>query len=63
MNTRSKKYYQSRKDSDGEKKGSVNKAGYNEETPGSRRKENPAPDKSTDDPGEDKLKSQERDNS
>ena len=63
MTPRSKKYYQQRKESSGEQKGSVSNAGYNEEnkvTSKQAPKENPAPAKSTDDPEADTLGSQEK---
>ena len=52
MKSRSKKYYQRRKEDSGEKKGSVSKAGYNEEnkiTAKQSPKKNPAPPKSSED--------------
>ena len=61
MNSRSKKYYQKRKEASGEKKGSVSEAGYNEENPVTSRqspKKNPAPPKSTEDPLADTLSKQ-----
>jgi hypothetical protein len=48
MKSRSRKYYQKRKDQSGETKGSVSNAGYNEETEATRQqtpKRNPAPPK------------------
>jgi hypothetical protein len=51
MKPRSKKYYQSRKDDDGQKKGSVSEAGYNEEnkvTVKQAPKKNPSPSSSGD---------------
>jgi hypothetical protein len=62
MKSRSRKYYQKRKEQSGEKKGSVNNAGYNEETEVTRQqtsKKNPAPPKSQDDPSKDALASQD----
>ena len=61
MDARSRKYYQSRKDSSGSKKGSANNGGYNEENPqNSRRpKENPGLSKTQDDPKVDSLASQD----
>ncbi|MEO7961813.1 MAG: hypothetical protein ABIR19_09705 [Ginsengibacter sp.] len=62
MNSRSKKYYQRKKEQSGEQKGSVTEAGYNEENPGTVKqspKKNPAPEKSQDDPSEDTLASQD----
>jgi len=55
MNSRSKKYFNSRKANDSEKKGSSTKAGYNEQNEKTSRhlKKNPAPPKSQDHPGED----------
>ena len=61
MTPRSKKYYQKRKEDSGEKKGSVNEAGYNEEnkvTSKQSPKINPAPPKSSEDPLADTLPSQ-----
>jgi hypothetical protein len=58
----SKKFYQKRKEESGEKKGSVSDAGYNEEneiTSKQSPKKNPAPPKSTDDPNEQSISSQE----
>lgn len=62
MKSRSKKYYQRRKEESGEKKGSVSEAGYNEDnelTTKQSPKKNPAPSKSQDDPSEDALASQD----
>ncbi|MDQ6843699.1 MAG: hypothetical protein M3Z92_04995 [Bacteroidota bacterium] len=62
MKSRSKKYYQKRKEQSGEKKGSVSDAGYNEEnevTAKQSPKSNPAPSKSQDDPSVDTLASQD----
>ncbi len=55
MNSRSKKYYESRKAEKGDKKGSSSEAGYNEQNEKTLRapKENPAPSKTQDDPSED----------
>ena len=61
MKSRSKKYYQRRKEDSGEKKGSVSEAGYNEEnkiTAKQSPKKNPAPPKSNEDPLADTLTSQ-----
>ena len=61
MKSRSKKYYQTRKEDSGEKKGSVSEAGYNEEnkiTAKQSPKKNPAPPKSSEDPLADTLSSQ-----
>ena len=61
MKPRSKKYYQKRKEDSGEKKGSVNEAGYNEEnkvTSKQSPKRNPAPPKSSEDPLADTVSSQ-----
>jgi len=61
MKSRSKKYYQKRKEDGGEKKGSVSEAGYNEEnevTAKQSPKKNPAPPKSSEDPLADTLTSQ-----
>ncbi|MEO6454824.1 MAG: hypothetical protein ABIN97_12160 [Ginsengibacter sp.] len=54
MNSRSKKYYESRKAEKGDKKGSSTKAGYNEQNEKTFKepKENPAPLKSQDHPNE-----------
>ncbi len=62
MKSRSRKYYQRRKEQSGSTKGSVSEAGYNEENEVTQRqspKENPAPAKSQDDPSEDTLASQD----
>jgi hypothetical protein len=61
MDSRSRKYYQSRKESSGQTKGSANKGGYNEEHPENSRqpKENPGLSKSQDDPKADSLASQD----
>lgn len=62
MDTRSKKYYQTRKEQSGSKKGSVSDAGYNEQSQPNQKqanKANPAPAKSQDDPGADALSSQD----
>ena len=62
MNPRSKKYYQSRNDQSGSKKGSVTEAGYNEQNETTQKqspKANPAPSKSQDDPGANTLASQD----
>ena len=62
MKSRSKKYYQIRKEQSGSKKGSVTEAGYNEEnelTIKQSPKKNPAPSKSQDDPSEDALATQD----
>ena len=52
MNSRSKKYYESRKAQKGDKKGSSTKAGYDEQNEKTSKepKENPAPPKSQDQP-------------
>jgi len=52
MNSRSKKYYESRKAQQGDKKGSSTEAGYNEQNEQTinKPKENPAPPKSEDQP-------------
>ena len=51
MNSRSKKYYETRKSDNGDKKGSSTKAGYNEENQKTiKEKENPAPPKTQDKP-------------
>ncbi|MEO8568492.1 MAG: hypothetical protein ABI419_05140 [Ginsengibacter sp.] len=62
MKSRSKKYYQRRKEQSGSKKGSVSNAGYNEEnevTIKQSPKKNPAPSKSQDDPSADALSTQD----
>lgn len=62
MKSRSKKYYQRRKEQSGSKKGSVSNAGYNEEneiTIKQSPKKNPAPSKSQDDPSADALPTQD----
>ena len=62
MKSRSKKYYQKRKEQSGSKKGSVSTAGYNEENEKTSKqspKANPAPSKSQDDPSEDALATQD----
>ncbi len=62
MNTRSKRYYESRKADNGDKKGSVSEAGYNEQNPKTVKqspKENPAPSKTQDLPQEDSKASQD----
>ena len=52
MNSRSKKYFGTRKTNDGEKKGSSTKAGYNEQNEKTVKQanKNPAPPKSQDHP-------------
>ena len=52
MNSRSKKYYESRKAQKGDKKGSSTNAGYDEQNEKTAKapKENPAPPKSQDQP-------------
>ena len=62
MDTRSKKYYQTRNDQSGSKKGSVSDAGYNEQNQPNQNqtsKQNPAPPKSQDDPAKAALSSQD----
>ena len=59
MNPRSKKYYDNRKAESGDKKGSLNEAGYNEQNTKTQIKENPAPSKQQDNPGEDSPASQD----
>ena len=57
----SKKYYQKTQEENGEKKGSVSEAGYNEEnevTTNQSPKKNPAPPKSKDDPSLSSIKNQ-----
>ena len=61
MKSRTKKYYQKRQEENGEKKGSVSEAGYNEENEVTSRqapKKNPAPPKSKEDPTKYSLSSQ-----
>ena len=55
MNSRSKRYYESRNAEKGDKKGSSSEAGYNEQNEKTSKapKENPAPSKSQDHPNED----------
>ncbi|MDQ6757846.1 MAG: hypothetical protein M3004_13015, partial [Bacteroidota bacterium] len=53
MNSRSTKYYESRKAQKGDKKGSVNEGGYNEQQTKTQTKKNPAPSKTQDQPKED----------
>ena len=52
MNSRSRKYYESRKAQKGDKKGSANKAGYDEQNQVTSKqpKKNPAPPKEKDQP-------------
>ncbi len=59
MNPRSKKYYENRNAQKGDKKGSVNEAGYNEQNTATQTKQNPAPAKEQDHPNEDSLASQD----
>ena len=61
MNSRSRKYYESRKADKGNKKGSSTKAGYDEQNEKTSKelKENPAPSKSEDHPKEDARASQD----
>ncbi len=59
MNPRSKKYYENRKSQQGDKKGSVSEAGYNEQNERTQTKENPAPSKQQDHPNEDTRASQD----
>jgi hypothetical protein len=56
MNPRSKKYYETKSADDGDKKGSVNKEGYNEQNQKNIKqqpKENPAPSREQDKPNSD----------
>ncbi len=57
MNSRSKKYYETKNKDNGDKKGSSSEAGYNEQTPKNikEEKENPAPPKSQDKPSTDEA--------
>lgn len=61
MNTRSKKYYESRKPQLGDKKGSATNAGYDEQNEKTLKapKKNPAPSKLKDHPKEDSAASQD----
>lgn len=59
MNPRSKKYYENRKAQQGDKKGSVSEAGYNEQQSGTQTKKNPAPSKEQDHPNEDSRAAQD----
>ena len=62
MNTRSKKYYENRKADNGDKKGSVSEAGYNEQNAkpvDQSTKKNPAPSKTQDHPNEDSRAAQD----
>jgi hypothetical protein len=59
MNPRSKKYYENRKAQQGDKKGSVSEAGYNEQNEKIQSKKNPAPSKQQDHPKEDTRASQD----
>jgi hypothetical protein len=61
MNPRSKKYYENRKAQQGDKKGSVSNAGYNEQNEKTVTKttKNPAPSKQQDHPNEDTRASQD----
>ncbi len=61
MNPRSKKYYESRKADNGDKKGSVSNAGYNEQNEKTAQspKKNPALSKTQDQPKEDTLAAQD----
>jgi hypothetical protein len=60
MNSRSKKYYESRKAQSGSKKGSSTKSGYDEQNEKTikENKKNPAPSKSEDHPHEDSRDAQ-----
>jgi hypothetical protein len=55
MNSRSKKYYETKNKDNGDKKGSSSEAGYNEQNQKNikEEKENPAPSKSQDKPSTD----------
>jgi hypothetical protein len=62
MNPRTKKYYETKNADNGDKKGSVNKEGYNEENPKNMKKspkENPAPPKLQDKPNADESATQD----
>ena len=61
MNSRTRKYYEARKQQSGSKKGSATGAGYEEqnEKTSKDRKKNPAPSKMNDNPKEDTLTSQD----
>jgi len=60
MKSRTRKYYENRKQQSGSKKGSANDAGYDEQNGKTRNdpKKNPAPPKAEDRPNEDSLESQ-----
>jgi hypothetical protein len=61
MNSRSKKYYESRKAQQGDKKGSATIAGYDEQNEKTVKqpKKNPAPSKIQDHPNEDSRAAQD----
>ncbi len=60
MNPRSKRYYENRNAQKGDKKGSVNEGGYNEQNAtATQKKQNPAPSKQQDHPMEDSKASQD----
>ena len=59
MNSRSKKYYENRKEQSGDKKGSMNEGGYNEQHKPMQSKDNPSTSKSQDHPNEDTRASQD----
>jgi len=61
MNSRSKKYYESRKEQKGDKKGSATNAGYDEQNQKTIKgpKKNPAPSKKQEQPKEDSLAAQD----
>ena len=61
MNSRSKKYYESRKQQKGDKKGSATNAGYDEQNENTIKqpKKNPAPPKEQDHPMEESIKAQD----
>jgi hypothetical protein len=62
MKSRSKKYYQTKKEQSGKLKGSLSSAGYNEEnelTENQSPKKNPGPGKSKDDPSLESRESQD----
>ncbi len=61
MNSRSKKYYESRKEQKGDKKGSATNAGYDEQNQKTIKepKKNPATSKKQEQPKEDSLAAQD----
>lgn len=62
MNPRSRKYYENRTNDKGDTKGSVTKAGYNEQNVQQiKEKENPAPPKQQDKPSSDNNRANQDD--